>query len=129
MGSFDDWKVVYITSIAFFVAPFHESFPKSVQWTLHEVAALDFRNAEDISAYVKFLDDLAEVEVDWSTYEQAEVQRNGRVEMSVRFDDSPVLWSTMSWAYEPLDDPDNAEPLPIPVDFRTEVVGALTPAQ
>jgi len=83
----------------------------------------------DIAAYVQFLDDKDHVHVDWSSFQHDETTHEGAVQMTVRWDDVPAQVATMSWRYEPLDDPDNAEALPIPVDYRTEVIGALTPAQ
>ncbi len=120
---------MYVTSINFTVTPFDKRFPLPLRWTLHQVDSLGFADASDLAAYVQFLDDKPQVQVDWSSFEHNEFTHKGSVQMTVRWGDSPTELSTMSWHYEPLDDPDNAEPLEIPVDFRTEVVGALTPAQ
>lgn len=120
---------MYVTSISFTVAPFGKRFPLPLRWTLHQVDSLGFADASDLAAYVQFLDDKPQVQVDWSSFEHNAFIHKGSVQMTVRWGDSPTELSTMSWNYEPLDDPDNAEPLPIPVDFRTEVVGAITPAQ
>lgn len=67
--------------------------------------------------------------MDWTSFEHNETTHVGNVQMTVEWADFPAQVSMMSWGYEPLDDPDNAEHLPIPADYRTEVVGALTPAQ
>lgn len=117
---------MYVTSIEFSVAPFSKRFPRPLRWTLHQVASLGFTDAADLASYVQFLDEKPQVQVDWSSFEHHESTHEGSVEMTVQWRDSPARPSTMSWDYEPLDDPDNAVPLEIPVDFRTDVVGALT---
>lgn len=119
---------MYVTAVEFTVTPFNRR-SQPLRWTLHQVAFLGFADAADIAAYVQFLDDKPQVQVDWSSFEHDETSHTGSVRMRVQWEESPAQVSEMSWGYEPLDDPDNAEPLPIPVDFRTEVVGALTPAQ
>ena len=124
-----DWSVVYVTTIHFSVTPFGKRFPRPLRWTLHQVGSLGFADASDLAAYVQFLDDKPQVQVNWSSFQNNDFSHEGSVEMTVQWGDAPTELSTMSWGYEPLDDPDNAEPLPIPVDFRTEVVGALSPAQ
>jgi len=120
---------VFVTTVDFSISPFNRRRPKPLRWTLHQVAYIDFADAADIAAYVQFLDEKEHVQVDWASFEHDESTRDGSVQMTLVWDAFPAQVSTMSWGYEPLDDPDNAEPLPIPVDYRTETVGALTPAQ
>jgi len=101
--------------------------PKAL--SLHTIRSLSLGCASDIISYLDKLSLVDGIQADWDSFEHDEQTRSGSVRIVLGRPTTRKQVSMASWSYEPLDDPDNAEPLPIPVDYRTETVGALTPAQ
>ena len=124
-----DWNVVYVTNIEFTISPFPRSFPEPETLPLTVIESFEIGCASGIITFLDFLSLVDGIEADWETFEHDEESRRGHVEIHLGRGSNPRRVSTMSWSYEPLDDPDNAEPLTIPVDFHTEVIGAITPEQ
>jgi len=101
--------------------------PKAL--TLHTIESLNIGCASDIISYLDKLSLVDGIQADWDSFEHDEATRSGSVRIVLGRSSTRKQVSTASWSYEALDDPDNAVAIPIPVDFRTEVVGVLTPAQ
>lgn len=120
---------MYVTSMHYTVAPFRRRFPEPYQVPLMRLDSIGITDAAYLAAYVQFLEGNDGTTVDWDSFEHDEGTRAGSVRLWVTFGDDGPRESVMSWGYEPLDDPECAESLPIPVDFHTEVAGALTLTQ
>jgi hypothetical protein len=69
------------------------------------------------------------LEVNWDTWEHSESTRTGTVDFSDLGDRDAETLARARWNYDPLDDPDNSEPLDLPIDHMNYVTGVLTPAQ
>ena len=120
---------MYITHLEFSISPFPASMPNPKALSLHTIASLSIGCASDIIGYLDKLSLVDGIQADWDSFEHDETTRRGSVRVVLGRPTTRKQVSLASWSYEPLDDPDNAEPLPIPVDYRTETVGVLTPAQ
>jgi len=120
---------VYITRLGFSVSPFPASMPNPKALSLHTIRSLDIGCASDIISYLDKLSLVDGIQADWDSFEHDEETQSGSVRVVLGRPTTRKQVSMVSWSYEALDDPDNAESLPIPVDYRTETVGALTPAQ
>ena len=120
---------MYVTHIEFSVSPFPSSFPQPTSMPISTVQGLGISSASDLVTYLEELSLGDGIHVDWDTWRHNNKSRQGSVTIRLGGDPEREIVSQMSWSYESLDDPDEAEFLPLPVDFRTEVIGALTPAQ
>jgi len=120
---------VYVTNLEFSISPFPASMPNPKALSLHSIKSLNINCASDIIGYLDKLSLVDGIQADWDSFEHDEATRSGSVRVILGRPTTRKQVSTASWSYEALDDPDNAEPLPLPVDYRTETVGALTPAQ
>lgn len=129
IGRVVDGKVVYVTHIQFSASPFPSSFPEPKQMTISAVQQLGIACASDLVSYLDRLSLIDGIQADWDSWQHNNESRQGSVNIRLGRDPEEAIVSQVSWSYESLDDPDEAEYLPMPVDFRTEVIGALTPAQ
>lgn len=102
-------------------------YPKAL--SLHAIRSLSIGCASDIISYLDKLSLVDGIQANWDSFEHDEATRRGSVRVVLGRPTTRKQVSTASWGYEALDDPDNAEHLPVPVDHQSDVVGVLTPDQ
>lgn len=96
---------------------------------LTEIAQLSLNDEDGLRDYVRTVAQARDLLVDWQSWTHDNISRSGRVNLFSARSCEDIKGVVVSWAYEELDDPDEAEHLFVPVDHRSYALGSLTPSQ
>lgn len=119
-----------------FITQFHfastllNTGPSAAEVTqLTEIVRLGLNDEDALRDYVRTLAHTHDLFVDWQSWTHDNISRSGGVNLSSTRSGEELRGVVVSWTYDELDDPDNAEHLFVPVDHRSYALGSLTPSQ
>lgn len=118
---------MFITHLSV-VAANSAAAPRRVPAQLVNIA--DVASEEELRSAVSHLADSLYLTVDTATWHHHEPTRQGSVSLQAKLDQAPEdSFVLVTWGYDPLDDVDLSPDLAVPVDHRSDALGALTPQQ
>ena len=85
--------------------------------------------APEIKGFAALFASENDLQVGWNTWEHSEQTRTGSIGFWDTNDNESETLVRANWHYDPLDDPDNGEPLELPNDHKKYATFALTPEQ
>lgn len=119
---------MYITSLTVTIAP-QQTNESIMNVPLTILQSWSELGSPEIRGFATRFASEHNLEVNWDTWEHSESTRTGTVEFFDLGKSDTETLARAHWNYDPLDDPDNSEPLDLPIDHMNYVTGVLTPAQ
>jgi len=120
---------MYITNFTCSIDPFNPSSAKPFSFSLHEILQMQLTNQDEVFGVIKSIEQACDLFLDWKTLVHNSESRHGSIDFRLGGSQQDAISHCMSWAHSPLDDPDLAEFIDMPVNHRKEIIGVLTPAQ
>jgi hypothetical protein len=84
--------------------------------------------APEIKGFAALFASENDLQVRWNSWEHSEHSRTGSIDFMDTNDEDSETIACANWHYDPLDDPDNGEPLEVPLDNKY-LSATLTPDQ
>lgn len=120
---------MYITNFTCSIDPFNPNSAKSFSFNLHEILQMQLTKQDELVGLIKSIEQACDLSLDWKTLVHDSECRLGSIDFRLAGSQQDTISHCMSWGHSPLDDPDFAEFIDMPVNHRKEIIGVLTPAQ